>query len=107
VRVSGQDAQQGLAFAGFGAGEGEGDGQAAEVATRCSRSPQNQREWLAQYPYSAQPARSERRAVSRERPHSTGVQSTTQTSSVHKLVSAASSRIKVVISTAAARSRRL
>ncbi len=35
----------------------------------------------AQWPYSAQPARSERRAVSRERPHSTGVESTTHTSS--------------------------
>ena len=30
------------------------------VATICRRRPQKQREWLAQYPYAAQSARSER-----------------------------------------------
>jgi hypothetical protein len=46
--------------------------------------PQKYRECDAQYPYSAQLAKSERWAVSRERPHSTGVESTTHTSSVDR-----------------------
>jgi len=65
-------------------------GRPCSVHSRCSRSPQNQREWLAQYPYWAYPARSLRRTVSRDRPHSTGVESTTHTSPVHRLVSRAS-----------------
>ena len=64
------------------------------MQTRCSRRPQKYREWLAQYPYSAHPARSERLAVSRDRPHSTGVESTTHTSSVHTAVSAARARMQ-------------
>src|SRR6266705_2524387 len=43
-------------------------GKRCGVHTRCSRSPQKYREWLAWYPYCAHPASSERRAVSRERP---------------------------------------
>jgi hypothetical protein len=77
------------------------------VHTGCRRSPQKYREWLAQYSYSAHPARSERLAVSRERPHSTGVESTTQTSLVHGMVSAARTRMQSLISEAAARSRLL
>jgi hypothetical protein len=45
------------------------------VHTRYSRKPQKNREWLAQSPYPAQPARSDRFTVGRERPHSTGVES--------------------------------
>src|SRR3984957_3401149 len=82
-------------------------GRPCRVVTRCSRSPQNQREWEAQYPYCAQPARSERLAVSLERPHSTGVESTTQTSSAHRLVPAARTRMQCRISPAAGRSRLL
>jgi hypothetical protein len=44
--------------------------------------------------------------VSRERPHSTGVESTTQTSSVHKVVSVAMARM-AWRSSSAARRRRL
>ena len=47
-RVGGQDAQQYLALVGLGAGQREADRQAVQVQTRCRRSPQNQREWLAQ-----------------------------------------------------------
>ena len=60
------------------------------MQARCSRKPQKNREWEAQYPYSAHPAKSERFTVSRERAHSTGVESTTHTSSVAMLVSAPS-----------------
>ncbi|GAA2938673.1 hypothetical protein GCM10011428_66320 [Streptomyces violaceus] len=48
------------------------------VHTRYSRKPQENRERLAQYPYPAQPARSDRFTVGRERPHSTGVESMIQ-----------------------------
>jgi hypothetical protein len=77
------------------------------VHTRCSRRPQKYRECEAQYPYSAHPARSERLAVSRELPHSTGVESTTHTSSVQIVVPAARTRMQCRISPAAARRRLL
>ncbi len=77
------------------------------MRSRCSRSPQDQREWLAQYPYWAYPASSERRTVSVDRPHSTGVESTTHTSSAHRLVSRASTRISHAIVAAILRSRLL
>jgi hypothetical protein len=57
-----------------------------------------------QYPYSAQPASSERRAVFRDQPHSTGVESTTHTS-VHRLVSRASMPASQFIVAASPRSR--
>src|SRR5262245_42577800 len=82
-------------------------GSPPTVAIRCSRSPQKYREWEAQYPYCAHPARSERLTVSRDRPHSTGVESTTQTSSAHSEASVASTRITTVIRAAEARSRLL
>ena len=41
--------------------------------------PFSQREWEAQYPYSAHPAKAERITVGRERAHSMGVESTSQT----------------------------
>ena len=82
-------------------------GRPPRVATRCNRSPQKYRECEAQYPYCAHPARSERFTVSRDRPHSTGVESTTETSSAHSEVSAASTRITTVIRAAEARSRLL
>nr|WP_157254943.1 hypothetical protein [Nonomuraea typhae] len=72
------------------------------VHNRCSRCPQKYREWEAQQPYSAQ-----RRAVSRERPHSIGVESATQTSSFHGEVSAPSIRIMYLTRPQALRSRRL
>ena len=69
-------------------------GSPCRVQSRCSRSPQNQRECEAQYPYCAHPASSERLTVSRERAHSTGVESTTQTSPDHRLVLAARTRVQ-------------
>jgi hypothetical protein len=48
-----------------------------------------------------------RRVVSRERPHSTGVESATHTSSAHRLVPAASARISQPIVAASLRSRLL
>jgi hypothetical protein len=77
------------------------------VVIRYSRSPQNQREWLAQYPYFAHPAISERLTAGRDRPHSTGVESATQTSSNQKSLSATRSRIACLTSGSAARSRSL
>src|SRR6266700_5332373 len=62
-------------------------GKRCGVHTRCSRSPQKYREWLAWYPYCAHPASSERRAVSRDRPHSTGVESTTLSAAKRAYVS--------------------
>jgi len=49
------------------------------AARRCSRMPQNQREWLRLYPYPQASASWERLAVSTERPHSTGVESNSTT----------------------------
>src|SRR5699024_3967062 len=62
-------------------------GSPCRVQSRCRRKPQKNLEWEAQYPYSAHPARSERLTVSRDRAHSTGVESMTHTSSVATLVS--------------------
>ena len=53
------------------------------------------------------PARSERLTVSRERPHSTGVEPTIHTSSLHTEVSVASSRVTRRSSPALLRSRLL
>jgi hypothetical protein len=58
-------------------------------------------------PYSAHPARSDRRAVLRDRPHSTWMESTTQTSSVHTVASPANTRMHCRIRHAAAHSRLL
>ena len=66
-----EDGQQYLPLVGLGAGQREPDGSPCRVHNRCSRSPQNQREREAQYLYWAYPARSERRTVSADRPHST------------------------------------
>lgn len=63
------------------------------MQTRCRRRPQKKRLWLAQYPYSAHSARSERLTVSRERPHSTGVESTIRMPSLHTEVSVAGARV--------------
>src|SRR6478609_9837086 len=68
-------------------------GSPCRVHNMCSRSPQKYRLCEAQYPYSAKPARSERLAVSRERPHSTGVESAIHTSSPNMLVRVPSARI--------------
>ena len=85
------------------------DGQVLVVAvgvhTRCSRSPQKNRDWLAQCPYSAHPARSERLTVSRERVHSTGVESITHMSSVATLVSLPRAVINLDMVAASFRSR--
>lgn len=59
----------------------------------------------AQYPYPAQPARSERLTVGLDRPHSTGVESTTQVGSDHGSVSAATTRMARLSSGNAARNR--
>ena len=75
--------------------------------TRCRRNPQKKRECEAQYPYSAHPARSERFVVSRDRPHSTGVESTTHTSSVHREVHATRCAMTARSIPAAARTRSL
>jgi hypothetical protein len=58
-------------------------------------------------PYSAHPAASLRVAVSRVQPHCTGVESTTRTSSLRKLVSIASIRITRMNSGNAFRTRLL
>ncbi len=75
------------------------------VRTRNSRKPQKNRECEALYPYPAQPAMSDRFTVGRERPHSTGVESTIQWLSNQKSVSAASMRITRLNSGNAIRSR--
>jgi len=49
-----------------------------------------------EYPYWAQPATSLRLTVSREHPHWTGVESTTQTSSLHNVVSIPSRRMTIM-----------
>jgi hypothetical protein len=82
-------------------------GRPCRVHSRCSCRPQNLREWETQYPYCAHPARSERLTVSLERAHSTGVESTTRTSSVHRLVLAARTRVQWRTSPRAARGRLL
>ena len=105
--LGGEHGEQGLAPVSLGAGQGEGHGRPCRVQTRCGRNPQKYRECEAQYPYSAHPARSERFAVPRERPHSTRVESTTQTSSVDSVVPAARTRMQCRISAAAPRSRLL
>jgi hypothetical protein len=92
-----REVKEGLAFVGLGPGQGEGDGQALKGADQVQ----------AQYPYSAQPARSEHLTVSRERPHSTGVESTTHTSSLHTAVMVARIRLTLRIRPAALRSRLL
>jgi hypothetical protein len=61
----------------------------------------------SQYPYSAHPARSEGLTVSRERPHSTGVESTVHTSSRPMEVSVASTPVTRRSSSAALRRRLL
>ena len=71
-----EDAQQHLPLIGLGSGQGEHDGQAARRGDQVQPSPQKNRECEAQYPYGAQPARSGRLTVSRDRPHSTGGEST-------------------------------
>src|SRR6516162_10197493 len=53
----------------------------SQVQISSSLAPQYQREWLGQYPYPAQPARSERFAVRTDWPHGTGVASISRTSS--------------------------
>ncbi|MEU5839511.1 hypothetical protein ABZ820_38460 [Streptomyces diacarni] len=62
----------------FGLARAHRIGIPAGAHTGYSRRPQENREWLAQYPYPAQPARSDRFTVGRERPHSTGVESMIQ-----------------------------
>jgi len=91
----------------FGSARAQATGSPAGVQTRCSRRPQNQREWEQQKPYLAQPASSERLTVGRDRPHSTGLESTIRTGSVRRSVSAAGQRITCLISGNAARRRRL
>src|SRR6476660_2673794 len=68
-------------------------GSPCRVHNMCSRSPQKYRLCEAQYPYSAKPARSDRLAVSRDRPHSTGVESAIHTSSSNMLVRVPSARM--------------
>jgi len=53
----------------------------SQVQISSSLAPQYQREWLGQYPYPAQPARSERFAVRTDWPHGTGVASISRTTS--------------------------
>ncbi len=64
-------------------------GLSSRVRVRQLESAPDQRECGCRSPC-APPARSERFTVSRDRAHSTGVESTTQTSSVQTLVSRAS-----------------
>jgi hypothetical protein len=104
-RVGGQDAQQHLALGGLGAGQREADRQALAGADQVQPQPPNQREWLAQEPYGAQPASADRLVVSRERPHATGVESATPTSAVQNVVGLASARMTCRMSSAAARRR--
>jgi hypothetical protein len=102
-----KDVRQHRALVGLGAGQGEADGQAVQRARQVQPQPHKWREWLAQWPYSAHPARSEGLTVSRERPRSTGVESITHTSSCSRLVSVASTRISQHMVAASLRSRLL
>jgi hypothetical protein len=89
-----EQVNQDLALVGLGVGQGNGDRQAVHGGDQVQAQPQTEREWAAQEPYPAQPASAERLAVCRERPHSTGVASATQRSSVHRSVSAARAPMK-------------
>jgi hypothetical protein len=80
-------------------------GSPSVVVTRYSRNPQKNREWAAQYPYPACPARSERLTVSRDAAHGRGVESTRRTRSCQDAVSRASSVITAASSPAWRRSR--
>src|SRR6266567_1388890 len=77
----------------------------SQVQISSSLLPQYQREWLGQYPYPAYPNRSERRAVTTDWPHETGVASISRTSSAVAGVASASHRSAASISGAAALSR--
>ena len=98
---------QGLALVGLRAGEREQDWQPAEgadqVQAQAPEVPRVRRAVAVLGP----PARSERLAVSREQPQPTGVESTTQTSSLHSEVSCASILIMCVTREHAARRRLL
>ncbi|MEV5203906.1 hypothetical protein [Streptomyces sp. NPDC053720] len=78
-----QEVEEGLAFVGLGPGQGEGDGQTLKGADQVHGAAPEEATAAGAVAYSAQPARSERLTFSRERPHSTGVESTTPTSSLH------------------------
>jgi hypothetical protein len=64
-----------LALVELGVGQAPGDRHPGRGADQVQPQPQKNRLWLAQQPYPAFPARSERRAAGRERAHSTGVES--------------------------------
>jgi hypothetical protein len=68
-------------------------GMPSAVVIRYSRNPQKNREWLAQYPYPACPARSERFTGSLLAAHGSGVESTSRSTSCQEPVSRASSVI--------------
>ena len=65
----------------LGVGQAEPGPVPSQVQISSSLAPQYQREWLGQYPYPAQPARSERFAVRTDWPHGTGVASISRTTS--------------------------
>lgn len=71
-----------VAFVGLGASERARDGQAPGVRMRWRWRLQKFQECDAWYTYLPYSARSERFTVSRERPHSTSVESTSQMSSL-------------------------
>ncbi len=72
-----QQIEQDLAFVGFRAGQGEADRQAVQGRHQVQPKSPEVAGRAAQQPYSAHPASSGRRTVSRDRAHSTGVASTT------------------------------
>ena len=73
---------QDVAFVGLGAGQGDRSAARAGCTPGAAAAPRSSASARRSSRSSAHPARSERLAVSRERPHSTGVESTIQTSSV-------------------------
>src|SRR6266567_948608 len=79
----------------------------SQVQISSSLAPQYQREWLGQYPYPAQPYRSERFAVTADCPHGTGVASISRSSSALPGVASASQRNAASISGASALRRSL
>jgi hypothetical protein len=96
---------QHVSLIGFDAGQGEGDGQALQGAHQVQAQAENQRECAVPVPGPSGQIRAPGGLAGAA--HSTGVESTAQTSSVHTVVPAARARMQCQISGAAARSRLL
>lgn len=107
ARVGVEYPEQGLGFVGLGAGQGEPDGQPVQRAQQVQPQPPEVAGVAGAVAVLGHPANSEPSAASRDRAHSTGVESTTQTSSVHKVVSRASTPISQPIVEPSRRSRLL